>query len=482
MTDLGHLSATGLLRLLAEGTTSSSELVEHFLQRLASADPRLGPVVVTLDEDGARAAAREADRVRASGAELGPLHGLPFTVKDSLSTAGVRTTAGAQELADHVPEVDAPVVARLRAAGAVLLGKTNLPAWASDWQCSNELFGRTANPWDPGRTPGGSSGGAAVAVASGLTGFDVGSDLGGSIRIPASWCGVYGLKPTWGVVPTLGHLPPPPGVLAQLDVAMVGPLARSAEDLDLLLSVMAGPDEARGRGWRLALPAPRAATLGAYRVGVWLDDALCSPESSVREVHERAVDALAGAGAQVVDVSPRLAPVFAETYELAQLLVQASVSPFLPDEEYDELAGVAGGPGDGPHERWARHVTASARDVLRAQERRLQLGQEWAGLFDDVDVVLCPGTPTTAPALDEGDHDGRTVGVDDPERPASEQFAWLQSIGTLHLPSVSAPVGFTPRGLPVGIQVVGPLHEDRTAVDVARRMADVVGGYEAPPL
>jgi amidase len=475
-------SATELVGMLRRGETTSAELVEHYLERIGRLDPQVG-ALLTVDAEGARRAAADSDARRASGA--GPLEGLPVTVKDSLCTAGLRTTAGAPELADHVPAEDAVSVARLRAAGAVVLGKTTLPPWASDWLCEGPLHGSTRNPWDLARTPGGSSGGAAASAACGFSGLDLGSDLGGSIRLPASWCGVYGLKPSYGLVPSRGHVPPAPGVLLEPDVGAIGPLARSADDLDLALGVLAGPSAVQARGWRLELPGPRAESLAGYRIGVWLDDPVCPPETAVRDVLATAADALAAAGAQVVDVSGRLGPDLAETYELAQLLIQATLCHYVDDEEFALLEKVAVTTGSGPHERWARNVTARTRDTNRAQERRAQLAQRWAALFEGVDVVLCPSTPTTAPelaGLAGVDPDERRVGVDGPPRAGTDQFAWMQSVGALHLPVVTAPVGRTPRGLPVGAQLVAGLYEDRTAIDVARRMAEVVGGYEPPPL
>ena len=224
MAQLPFRTATELAAALRAKEISSTELLDCYLGRIEELNPGLG-AVVTLDADRARREAAEADRRLARGAAAGPLHGLPVTVKDCLETAGLRTTCGAPELAGYVPERDAEAVGRLRSAGAIIMGKTNLPAWASDCQSYNELFGTTNNPWDAGRTPGGSSGGAAAAVAAGLSALELGSDLGGSLRIPAAWCGVYTLKPSFGIIPVDGHIPPPPGMPAEVDIGVVGPLA-----------------------------------------------------------------------------------------------------------------------------------------------------------------------------------------------------------------------------------------------------------------
>ncbi|MBV9357571.1 MAG: amidase, partial [Chloroflexi bacterium] len=253
---------------------SSRELLDAYLTRI----DQLGPptnAVVTLDPEPAYAAASRADGAAVRGDWLGPLHGLPITIKDAIEVAGVRSTGGAIELTDHVPAVDAPSVARLKRAGAIVFGKTNVPRWSGDLQTFNELFGTTNNPWSLDRIPGGSSGGAAAAVACGFTAFELGTDIGGSVRIPAHCCGVFGLKPSYGVISQRGYLDHVGGGQTDADVNVFGPLARGADDLDLLLSVLAGPDAERALAWRLELPTPRRVALGDFRFGTWLDDPAC---------------------------------------------------------------------------------------------------------------------------------------------------------------------------------------------------------------
>jgi hypothetical protein len=254
MTDLATWPAVRLAAAVRDRQVSSRELLEIYLDRI----DRLGPpvnAVVTVDADGARRADADADRLTAGGEQLGPLHGLPMTVKDAIETAGLRSTGGAVELAGHVPDRDAPAVARLKAAGAIVFGKTNAPRWSFDVQTFNEVFGTTSNPWALDHSPGGSSGGAAAAVACGFTSFELGTDIGGSIRLPAHCCGVFGLKPTFGVVPQRGYLDHAGGGSTDADINVFGPLTRSAEDLDLLLGVLAGPGAPEARAWRLDLPA-----------------------------------------------------------------------------------------------------------------------------------------------------------------------------------------------------------------------------------
>jgi amidase len=247
MSDIALQPAHALAEAIRRRDVSSRELLEHYLARVEALNPPLN-AVVTLDHDGARMAADAADASLARGDDLGPLHGVPMTVKDTYQTAGVRTTCGLPAW-DHVPDHDADAVARLRRAGAVIFGKTNTPAQAGDWQTYNAIFGTSNNPWDTARSTGGSSGGAAAAVATGMTGLELGSDIGGSIRFPSAWCGVCGHKPTWGIVSQTGHLPPAPGTLSATDLSVVGPLARDVEDLEITLGVLAGAAGHAARGW-----------------------------------------------------------------------------------------------------------------------------------------------------------------------------------------------------------------------------------------
>lgn len=475
-------SATELLAALKQRQLSSRELLNGYLRRIERHNPALN-AVVTLDVERAQAAADAADDARQRGEAAGALHGLPITIKDCLATAGLRTTSGAASLAEHVPDEDAVAVARLRAAGAIVIGKTNLPEFAGDAQSYNDLFGTTNNPWDLSRTPGGSSGGSAAAIAAGLSALELGSDWGGSLRIPAHFCGVYTLKPTYGIVPLHGHIPPPPGVLGEMDVAVIGPMARSAADLDLCLSAIAGPDAARGVAWRLQLPPPRADSLAGYRIAAWLDDPYCAIDAEIVALYERLIADLRHAGARIDE---RAMPVpLAEGHEIAQRLIQGSFSGWQNDDRFQSLLEhAANAPADDntPPVRWARNITQRARDYTRARQARLRLKALWAEFFRDYDAFLCPVTPTAAIPHDQNpDVDARTIVVNGEIRSYGDQFSWLQAIGVVHLPAVVAPAGLTSAGLPVGIQIVAPHLEDRTAIDLAARIANVAGGSQPPP-
>src|SRR5688500_14513471 len=287
------------------GRVSSRDLVELHLDRIGRYNAELN-AVVTLDADGARRRADQRDADQRAGRPCGPFHGVPMTVKDAFATNGIRTTSGVADRRDHIPSADAVVVARLVDAGVVVLGKTNVPEGVTGQETANELFGRTNNPWALDRTPGGSSGGAAAAVAAGLTALEIGSDSGGSIRQPAHCCGIYGHIPTQGLVPLRGHLPlvPLEEERLQIDLMGAGPLARHPDDLAAALGVLAGPDGIERTAWRLTLPLPQRTDLDGMRVALWADDPDFPVESAVRTCLEEAGNQLEAAGA-VVDRAAR---------------------------------------------------------------------------------------------------------------------------------------------------------------------------------
>ncbi len=484
MSDLAFRSATALTAALRAKQVGCRELLEHYAARVAGVGASLN-AVVTLDLERARQRADAADAALSRGESWGPLHGLPITLKDTLETAGLRTTAGFPPLASYVPATNAVVAQRLVDAGAVIFGKTNTPSLAGDGQAYNAIFGTTNNPWDPARTPGGSSGGSAAALAAGLTGLEIGSDIGGSIRSPAHWCGVYGLKPTHGIIPLRGHIPGPPGTLSEADLAVIGPLARSAPDLDLALRVCAGPLPERDQAWRFELPPPRRERLAEYRVAAWLDEPAYPVDASVRERLEETVSALRRAG---VKVDERARPPFAmaDVIDTYVTLVFATMSPGLPRAEFDALAKRAAqaDPSDrSPAVLYARATTGRHRDWLGANELRNQRRAQLADFFREFDVLLCPVLPVPAIPHDHSEPmDARTVTVNGTPRGYTEVlFSWI-ALATCHLlPAASAPVGRTRSGLPVGIQIVGPYLEDRSVLDFAAKLGDVVGGFEPPP-
>ena len=482
MTELHLRDAVGLAAALRRGECSSRELLEHFLARIESLNPVVN-AVVTLDAEGARARAEAADRALARGESWGPLHGVPITIKDSFETEGLRTTSGAPSLAAHVPRRDAVAVARLRRAGAIILGKTNTPLFAGDFQSYNAVFGITRNPWDPGRTPGGSSGGSAAAIAAGLSALELGSDLGGSIRTPAHWCGVYGHRPTHGLVPLRGHIPGPPGTLAEPDLAVAGPIARSAADLDLALGILAAPLDDAAVAWRLALPPPRRPQWREYRVAVWLDDPAFPVDGPVAEVLRHAVDALRREGLEVDETARPGAPL-GDAFELFQRLMWPLTAAGFPGEVFARLARQADAAPDDPSAagRIARYGTARYRDWARANEARAQQRARWAEFFRDWDVLLMPVNQTAAIEHDTATAmDRRVIRVNGAERPYLDVMAWIAPATLCLHPATAVPVGRTRAGLPVGLQVVGPYLEDRSAIDFAAGLGRLLGGVAAPP-
>jgi amidase len=475
VTDFAYRGAAALSQAIRVGDISSRALLELFLERVGRLNPAIN-AVVTLDAERARQRADAADAALARGKIWGPLHGLPMTVKDTLEVAGIRTTAGAPQYAQHVPQTDATAVARLIEAGAIIFGKTNTPTLAMDLQSYNPIFGTTNNPWDLARTPGGSSGGSAAALAAALTPAEVGSDIGGSIRTPAHFCGVYGHKPSFEIISQRGHIPGPPGTLSGTDISVIGPLAREVDDLSLLLDVLAGPDADQAASWSLDLAPPRRRDLNSFRVAAWLDDAASPVDGSVRAVHEAALARLRTAGARI-DERARPGLGFAESLTLYRQLLYAATSPGIPSDQFARLAQESD-----PENLFARATTQSHRDWIFANERRQRLRQSWAKFFQDYDVLLCPVTQTAAIAHDHSQPvNERRIKVNGIERAYFDQLDWVGVIGVAYLPSTVAPVGWTAAGLPVGMQIVGPYLDDKTTIAFAKALAGVLGGAGRPP-
>ena len=479
---LDFASAQEAARAIRQGEVSSVDLTTRMLDRIERFNPPLN-AIVTLRADEALARARAADEAQARGEWWGPLHGVPCTSKDTFATAGMRTTAGSPSLSSHVPTRDAIVVARLRAAGAVLLGKTNVPLMAGDWQSYNEIFGTTNNPWDVTRTPGGSSGGCAAALAAGLTYLSVGSDLGGSIRIPAHFCGVYGHKPTLNVVPMRGHIPPspgrPPSPPESLPVA--GPLARSASDLKTALEVLGGPDTEEARAYRWSLPPARHSRLSEYRIGFVLDDARYPVASEVGEVMAEAVTALRKAGARVEEGWPTgVLP--AEQYDTYLYLLDSLFAFRLRDDRIEQVRQRAANQDGTYQAKSALAWTAPHKHFIAAESRRMAARAIWQQYFETHDAFLLP---TAFVAAFPHDHSAnfvnRVLTTPQGARQYPDLLFWISFATLTGLPATIAPVGLTREGLPVGLQIIGPYLEDATSIDLAGKLADVRGGFRTPP-
>lgn len=469
--EISRRSATEQLAALNNGDISAVELLDEHLARHEMLHSRLNAIVTT-DVEAAQQRAAEIDRARSNGDQLGALAGLPMTVKDALATKGMRSTGGAIELTDHVPTEDAASVAHARDAGAVIWGKSNLPRWSGDIQAVNEMFGRTGNPWDLGRTPGGSSGGAAAAVATCLTPVEIGTDIGGSVRLPAHFSGVCGHKPSFGVVPQRGYIDHITYGALDADVNVVGPLARTVDDLELMLNVISDhPDR--------LIPARNNAR--ELRVAAWLDDPACPVSDDVANVLESAVSALEAAGIKV-DRNARPAHEFGDVYSIGMPLVSAATSPGRTEEEYERLLERSND-ADPTMAMRARASTIRHRDWLLMSEQRELRRRNWDRFFNDYDIVLAPTAFIAAfEHIDGGNLYTRTLEVDGTTRPYADLIAWTTQFGYVYLPATVVPAGRTPSGLPVGLQIVGPFMGDRTTLEFARFVESVTGGYKAPPL
>jgi amidase len=473
-----------LVEALQARKVSAVELADHVIARIGALDPRLNAVVVR-DFDRARDAAKAADASLARG-ERRPLAGIPMAIKESFNIGGLPTTWGIPKFKDWRPQEDAVAVARLKAAGAVVLGKTNVPIFLGDWQSYNDIYGTTNNPWDLGRTPGGSSGGSAAALAAGFGPLSLGSDIGGSLRAPAHYCGVYAHKPTWGLVPVRGHTPPgTPPLSREIDLAVVGPMARSAADLALALDVIAGPDEAHdGIAYRLALPAARHEELKSFRVLVVDTHPLLPTATTVRTALDRLSQRLVKAGVNVGHTSPLL-PDLANSARVYMRLLAPVVSATWPLDQYKQaqVAAEALKPDDNSlvAER-TRGAVLSHRDWMGADVARARLQRQWRELFREWDVVLCPAMPTPAFPHDHSSPDyARHIEIDGKEYPYFDQLVWPELATTPGLPATAAPIDRSETGLPIGVQIVGPYLEDRTTIAFAELIEREFGGFVPPP-
>jgi amidase len=414
----------------------------------------------------------------ARGEVRGPLHGVPMTVKDSFQTAGMRTTSGAPELASFIPTEDAWPVARLREAGAIIFGKTNLPIYAGDLQSYNKVFGTTNNPHDVSRTPGGSSGGSAAALACGFTPLELGSDIGGSIRLPSHMSGIVGHKPSYGIVPAHGQIPGPPGTLTLADLAVAGPMARTIQDLKLGLDIMAGPNRWEKPAWHLELPPPRRPTLKQYRVAAWLDDPACRVEPEVGQLLEGAAQKLAAAGVRV-DHDARPEFTLEKVADTFFALLQAALAGGVPADRLDEYAATV---GDMPAAHTRRLLAMRHRQWLSYNERRLQMRKRWEEFFTQWDAILLPVMPCPAIAHDHSEPmASRMASVGAEQRPYWDLTTWMAPAGACYLPVTVIPVGRLKNGLPTGIQIVGAYLHDRTTLDLAEHLLPLVGGCPRPP-
>lgn len=481
MSDLLFKSVGELTQLLSSRQISSQELTAETFARVDRANPSLN-AVVTEDRDAAMARAREADELIAKGQSRGALHGLAITIKDAFEVAGLPATGGDPRLKGHIPSRHASVVGQVIDAGATVYGKTNVPLLSGDFQAYNEIYGTTNNPWDEAVTSGGSSGGAAAAVASGMSPFEIGSDIGGSIRTPAHFCGIFGHKPSQGLVSQRGHIPPAPGGSAEVPLMAVGPLARTAEDLHTLLKLVCHPCS-RHSAWRLVLPDPRRRFPRGLRVALWPDDPFAEVDTEIAAAIEGAAIALEKRGA-VIAAAARPEVSFADLFELYALGMYGIVSADFPEAVRARLIAEAKHltPDDRTHAALlARGAALTYAQALALEQRRTRYRAAWAEFFKDIDVVLCPAAFTTAFPHDHRPVAERKLIVNGRERDYLDLLHWAGLATGCELPATVAPLGLSSAGLPIGVQIIGPFQEDLTPIMVAGMIERECGGFTPPP-
>lgn len=482
-------SATQWLKMLHDRRIGAVELLELHLAQLNRHNPGINAVVAQ-DLEGAFAAARSADSRPHS--DLPPLHGLPMTIKDTFEVDGMPATCGFPFLAAHRPERDADAVARMRAAGAIIYGKTNVPPGAFDWQSSNPVYGTTCNPWDLTRSPGGSSGGPAASVAAGFAALELGSDIGGSIRCPAHFCGIYGHKSSYGIVPSRGHIPPMPGQLIHVEMGVAGPMARSAFDLELALDVLTAPEQLERAAWSVKVPDSRHRRLQDFRVGLWRDNSVFAVDTRCLEAIEEYASDLRRLGVQV-DVGARPDIDWNMSYETyIATLFQLMAGGMPPAVLQQHLAAASQLDAD-DHTypaRLSRALALRHHEYIEITVRRELLYRQWQDFFNRYDLLICPVMPTVAYPHDHRGEDAtnaievgeaRTMIVNGQPRPYFDGLQWPSLATVANLPATAVPTGRFVDGMPVGVQLIGPYLEDRTPIRFAQLVEQAIGGFVPPP-
>jgi amidase len=473
-----------LVGLLLGRKASAVELFERAVAHINTADARINAVIVR-DFERAREQAKAADAALARG-ESQPLLGVPMTVKEAYNVAGLPTTWGFPASNDFRPAEDALAISRVKAAGAVILGKTNVPVGLADWQSYNDIYGTTNNPWDLARTPGGSSGGSAASLAAGYVSLELGSDLGGSLRTPAHYCGVYAHKPSLGLVPARGHTPPNVRALpVEGDLAVIGPMARSAGDLALALDILAGPDDLTNAiAYRVDLPAPRHESLAKFRILIVDTHPLIPTAACVRAALQRLAERLIKTGSKV-GYGSQLLPNLAEAGRIYVKLMRSFVAAFSPIEEYQRFEAAAKllSPEDNSLAAWrVRGAVLSHRDWVAADSARSMLRKQWRELFRQWDLVVCPPMPTPAFPHDHNpSYVERQIDIDGVLHPYPDQIVWPSVATVAGLPATVAPIDRSEAGLPIGVQIIGPYLEDRSTIRFAELIEREFAGFVPPP-
>lgn len=477
-------SATSLVAALRSGTIGARELTELYIRRIERHDPALNAVVVR-DYTRAREQAIAAEHARARG-EHRALLGLPITLKESINVTGLQTTCGVPEWKGYISQHDAPVTTRTRAAGAVLLGKTNVPPMLADWQSANPIFGRTNNPWDRGRTPGGSSGGSAAAIAAGLSALEVGSDIGGSIRVPAAFCGIYGHRPSETLLPRSGQFPMPPLPNPAVVMGVQGPLARSAEDLELALSVLAGPEVGEDVAWKVTLPAARRERLADFRVAVLPPIPWLPVDEQITAALSDLTGRLTKMGAVVKEIQPDGLGDHREYHGFYRTLLSAVTGARVDAETRRQRIATFRAAGDDLSLGAARGLEGTAGDYLLWNGRREQHRAAWRAFFREWDVLLAPAINVLAyPHIErawpaDNSDLSLTFTVNGRSVPYLHGLCYPALSTVPGQPATAFPVGLSREGLPIGLQAIGPYLEDLTPIRFTALLAREIGGYRKP--
>ena len=475
-------SAHEILEKIKQGEVSSLEVLESFLAQVEKVNPKIN-AIVALDIERAKEKAKEADNKISLKSKLGPLHGLPMTIKDAFEVEGIVSTGGNPAWKDNIPKRNAEAVQRLVDAGAIIFGKTNVPFLSSDLQSFNKIYGTTNNPWDLERTPGGSSGGSAAALAAGMTPLELGSDIGGSIRVPAHFCGLYGHKPSYNIISEVGHMPPPPGsILTGNGLSVAGPLARSPEDLEIALDVLVAAQEQDSQAWKVKLPKARTKKIKELKIAVWPDEPYAEADDEITSLIKDTAEDLRHAGAKVETVDLPIS--FEEIDKIYSLLLNPLMLAGSPKETFETLAKLNESldPNDVSElAKVARGSVLKHADWVLVNAMRQNMRQKWREFFNKFDVILCPTCITPAFKHNHNPVHERKLTINGKDDEYLRATLWAGPAVSAGLPSTNVPIGMSSNNLPISMQITGPYLEDKTCLEVAKVVRNIRGGFKIPP-
>jgi len=475
-------SAHEILEKIKQGEVSSLEVLESFLAQVEKVNPKIN-AIVALDIERAKEKAKEADNKISLKSKLRPLHGLPMTIKDAFEVEGIVSTGGNPAWKDNIPKRNAEAVQRLVDAGAIIFGKTNVPFLSSDLQSFNKIYGTTNNPWDLERTPGGSSGGSAAALAAGMTPLELGSDIGGSIRVPAHFCGLYGHKPSYNIISEVGHMPPPPGsILTGNGLSVAGPLARSPEDLEIALDVLVAAQEQDSQAWKVKLPKARTKKIKELKIAVWPDEPYAEADDEITSLIKDTAEDLRHAGAKVETVDLPIS--FEEIDKIYSLLLNPLMLAGSPKETFETLAKLNESldPNDVSElAKVARGSVLKHADWVLVNAIRQNMRQKWREFFNKFDVILCPTCITPAFKHNHNPVHERKLTINGKDDEYLRATLWAGPAVSAGLPSTNVPIGMSSNNLPISMQITGPYLEDKTCLEVAKVVRNLRGGFKIPP-